>query len=168
MIDVLEKKLYEKYPSLFRDKDAPMNVTCMCWGIDCDNGWYDILDELCSELMKLKGSELIHFSQIKQKYGTLRVYVDIDSFYNSPLYNNKFTKYIYNVYLFLMEQRLIERNNILFDEVNKLIDIAEQKSAITCECCGKEGAVSSFGYWVQTLCIECKTNYNRTTYNEEN
>jgi len=28
----LQNKLFEKYPNIFKNKDLPMNQTCMCWG----------------------------------------------------------------------------------------------------------------------------------------
>ena len=43
----LQKQLYEKYPKIFRQKDLPMNQTCMCWGIEVGEGWYNIIDTLC-------------------------------------------------------------------------------------------------------------------------
>jgi hypothetical protein len=47
MNDQLDKQLCEKYPKIFRDRNAPMTETCMCWGIAVGNGWYNIIDGLC-------------------------------------------------------------------------------------------------------------------------
>jgi len=69
----LQDKLYKKYPQLFAQKDLPMTQTCMCWGCDCDDGWYDILDELCEEVKDVPG---LQFAQVKEKFGGLRVYPD--------------------------------------------------------------------------------------------
>ena len=77
-----EKFLFEKYPQLFRDKDLPMTHTAMCWGIECGSGWYDILDELCEKIQthcEENGYDDVMFSQIKEKYGTLRVDVNFGS-----------------------------------------------------------------------------------------
>jgi hypothetical protein len=46
----LDKKLCEKYPKIFRDRNAPMNQTCMCWGMEVGDGWYHLLDVLCTAL----------------------------------------------------------------------------------------------------------------------
>lgn len=74
----LEKKLVEKYPNLFRDKDLPPTESLMCYGCDHDDGWYDILETMCSIISRhLEGSEDEHpyrFTQIKEKFGVLRVY----------------------------------------------------------------------------------------------
>jgi hypothetical protein len=42
----LQQKLYEKYPKIFVQKDLPMSQTAMCWGIDCGDGWFWLLDNL--------------------------------------------------------------------------------------------------------------------------
>lgn len=74
-----QDKLYNNYPELFVQKDWPMTKTCMVWGISCNIGWYDILDKLCSNIMsycKENNIEIPQFGQIKEKFGTLRIYID--------------------------------------------------------------------------------------------
>ena len=93
----LEKKLIEKYPVLFRDKDKSPKESLMCFGCEFDNGWYKIFDDLCAYLTMLAKHEMfltlkeefktaenkgyvyikhpsITFTQVKEKYGTMRVY----------------------------------------------------------------------------------------------
>jgi len=72
MREELQNKLYEKYPDLFKQKDLDMRQTCMCWGICTGDGWYDLLDRMCEELQRLDVG--LTFTQIKEKFGTLRVY----------------------------------------------------------------------------------------------
>lgn len=75
----LESKLFKKYPKIFRQKDLPMNQTCMCWGISCGDGWYNIIDTLCALIQfdidnnKHKQLEAV---QVKEKFGTLRFYTN--------------------------------------------------------------------------------------------
>ena len=33
-----EKELLWKYPTIFRQKELPMDQTAMCWGIECGKG----------------------------------------------------------------------------------------------------------------------------------
>ena len=66
----LQERLFKKYPNIFQDKDKPMQQTCMCWGIECGDGWYNIIDNLCSNL-----SETVVASQVKEKFGGLRFYI---------------------------------------------------------------------------------------------
>ena len=80
----LEDKLFEKYPKIFRQKDLPMNETCMCWGFECGDGWYNILDILCKQIQwhidknlkedELEGNVQVEATQVKEKFGGLRFY----------------------------------------------------------------------------------------------
>jgi hypothetical protein len=46
----LDEALCKKYPKIFRDRHAPMTQTAMCWGFDCGDGWYNIIDAMCSNV----------------------------------------------------------------------------------------------------------------------
>lgn len=139
MREELEKKLYEKYPDIFCQKDLPMNETCMCWGICCGDGWYDIIDTLCANIenyikntvsfnqyLKQTGKPekpvpKIEAVQVKEKYGGLRFYVNIPD-----------------------------------EHVDGLICMAESMSYHICEYCGNKGKPNSSG-WITTLCDSCRT-----------
>ena len=43
----LDKQLCEKYPKIFKNRNASQMESCMYWGIDVSDGWYDIIDALC-------------------------------------------------------------------------------------------------------------------------
>ena len=43
----LDEKLCKTYPKLFRDRHGDMKKTCMVWGFECGDGWYNIIDHLC-------------------------------------------------------------------------------------------------------------------------
>ena len=74
----LDEKLCEKYPKIFKQRNMSMKATCMCWGFECDDRWYWLLDHLCSQLQwdidhnKYPQLEAV---QVKEKFGTLRFYV---------------------------------------------------------------------------------------------
>ena len=71
MKEELQEKLFRKYPKLYGRKDLPMQETCMCWGIECGEGWFDILDRLSHQLSKYD----VYAEQVKEKFGGLRFYV---------------------------------------------------------------------------------------------
>jgi len=73
---ILDNRLCKQYPEIFRDRYEDMTKTAMCWGFDCDDGWYDIIDELCKNIMLVKGDKIPKATQVKEKYGTLRFYID--------------------------------------------------------------------------------------------
>jgi len=61
MREELDSALCAKYPLLFKDRNAPMTQTCMCWGFCCGDGWYDLIDTLCSLLYS-------EYNQAKDRY----------------------------------------------------------------------------------------------------
>jgi len=72
MKDELADKLVKKYPTLFKNYKGDMRQTCMAWGICTGDGWYDLLDELCSKLEPYG----VVAAQIKEKFGGLRFYLE--------------------------------------------------------------------------------------------
>ena len=79
----LQEQLYNKYPHLFADKDSPMTQTCMCGGISCEDGWYELLDKTCQEIMDTNPDSDMRFAQIKEKWGTLTIYM---TFYTDEIW----------------------------------------------------------------------------------
>lgn len=76
----LDKALCEKYPEIFANRHKDMRETAMCWGFECGDGWYDLIDNLCSQIqhhLKYNAEpETPQFvcDQVKEKFGTLRFY----------------------------------------------------------------------------------------------
>ena len=75
----LDDKLCKKYPKLFAQRRWPMTKTLMCWGFDCGDGWYDLINRLCARLQKHideSGCGQVEVVQVKEKYGAARFYVN--------------------------------------------------------------------------------------------
>lgn len=112
----LQEKIFALKPEWFKD---------LRFGIECDDGWSDLIFELVTKLIALEADEPdtfqgFQFAQIKQKFGGLRVYCDFDSDTN-------------------------------YKRINSLIEAYEHKANFICEICGKDAKVRTLGY-VQTLC----------------
>lgn len=125
----LEKKLSEKFPILY--KNLYKKNTCMMWGIQCDDGWYNIIHDLSSEIDSWceKNKLKIEALQVKEKFGTLRFYIGLcedSSFWNNDQYN----------------------------EISNIIKKYEDLSAKTCELTGNVGELKIKGYLYKTLCKE--------------
>jgi len=73
----LEQKLVERYPTLFKEYGGDMRRTYMAWGCECGDGWFDILDEMCEKLSDPKFRDSVVLAQVKEKFGTLRVYTEV-------------------------------------------------------------------------------------------
>jgi len=125
MTEELDNKLCEKYPKIFRDRHAPMISTAMCWGFEHDDGWFQIIDELCNKLQKHTDENpekhpQVVACQVKEKFGGLRFYV-----------------------------------NGADDYQHDLIDDAERESYETCEKCGSKENIGQTKGWITTLCKKC-------------
>jgi len=73
----LQDKLYEKYPKIFKQKDDNMTTTCLCWGLECGDGWYWIIDNLCDSIqgyIDANKKEQMEATQVKEKFGSLSFY----------------------------------------------------------------------------------------------
>lgn len=74
----LQNYLFEKYPVLFRQKDLSKEETCMCWGIECGDGWFGLIDRSCERIQDFinkNPNEKCEVVQVKEKYGSLRMYL---------------------------------------------------------------------------------------------
>jgi len=82
MREDLDKKLCETFPILYSGRKLPMTQTAMCWGFEHDDGWFDIIWDLSEKLESINNTKLkdnnikIVASQVKEKFGTLRFYVN--------------------------------------------------------------------------------------------
>lgn len=91
MKEILISELHKKYPSLFSLKDN-QTEPIGAYGIECGDGWFDILSSLCfminQQERNIEGNnkyrisqnqepveyEPFRFTQIKEKFGGLRIY----------------------------------------------------------------------------------------------
>ena len=39
----LTQRLVKRFPVLYQDYHSPMTQTCMCWGFDHGDGWFEII-----------------------------------------------------------------------------------------------------------------------------
>ena len=160
----LEKNLIEKYPILFKDRNKSPKESLMCFGCEFDDGWFKIFDELCQyltfiakqeKLVKLKPEFLtkenygymyiknpdISFTQVKEKYGTMRVYWIGNGIDNWEEIKDKIDVSVNVNDLF----------NSYYDRVENAIDYVSFLSSKVCEECGEPGKVYTNG-WYMTRC----------------
>ena len=84
----LENELIQKYPRVFKlaynkyfknwdnsEQRGPFSL----FGIECDDGWFDLLNNLCEKMETYINStenpDAYYVVQIKEKWGTLRFYM---------------------------------------------------------------------------------------------
>lgn len=73
----LQEKLFKKYPKIFARRHMPKEYTAMCYGIQCPDRWYDLIDTLCGRIQTYANQNAIicEANQVKSKFGGLRFYV---------------------------------------------------------------------------------------------
>lgn len=67
-----DKEIMAKYNFFHPEKD--MSRGLMCFGFECDKGWYNLIDELCQKIKDTNPPEDFEIIQVKEKYASLRVY----------------------------------------------------------------------------------------------
>ena len=153
----LDEALCAKYPLIFKDRNADMRTTAMCWGLECGDGWYNIIDILCGLLTS-------DYRQAKSRYDNIKDKVD--------QVQNEWSKKI-------VTQEMIDEAKAKLDEETlkvpvavqvkekfgglrfyvqaatdahyKYITFAESMSYRTCEECGAPGKTYTDG-WHRTMC----------------
>lgn len=98
------------------------------WGrwLSVDAGWYPLVIATDARLAEIDPRYVVQ--QIKEKFGTLRYYCAAGGDDPAPA---------------------------LVDALEAIVEDAERVSAVTCERCGKPGALRRTRYWAKTLCASC-------------
>ena len=89
MNKTLDNYLCEKYPRIFVEREKSPRESCMGRGFECGNGWMFIIDSLCHQIQEhidwhnkyakqRKEARIPQFvaTQVKEKFGALRIYND--------------------------------------------------------------------------------------------
>jgi hypothetical protein len=140
MREELDNLLCERYPKLFVNRHGDMKETCMCWGFECGDGWFNILNALCGNIQ----------SHIDWRNET-RERLLKDNPYNRPIPNE--------IHQVVVDQVKEKYGTLRFyysggdDAIDGMVSMAESMSGVTCEVCGDSGYPSEGG-WIVTLCTK--------------
>jgi len=153
----LADKLYKKYPKIFAQRHLDCSLTAMCWGFQCDDGWYDLIDSLCDWISwHVENSPHrypdIQFSTVKEKFGGLRIYFDSIEMTEEEWKRETGGELIggYKQYLKCCKSG--------FNEIRGVVSFTESQSYKICEHCGAPGKKRK-GYWIHTYCDKCESEY---------
>jgi hypothetical protein len=147
MLKELQEKLYQKYPEIFFQKD--LSTSLMDMEITCGDGWYDLIDNLCNQILchvkshnsyidfKIKQDPTTDENekmdcpqavQVKEKFGGLRFYTTGGDKY-----------------------------------IDGVISMAESMSYCICEKCGNKGKKAQTK-WILTLCDSCEADHKKRKF----
>jgi len=180
----LDQLLCEKYPKMMVNRNKGMTETAMCWGFDCGDGWYNILNQLMGNIQHhIDWKIQQHESAIK--YNEMAALCKSGNF---ELFEQEY-KGISQEYKERRLEGIIEGNlrtvpapvpQVTLDQVkekfgtlrfyytggddviNGMVRMAEAMSGTTCEGCGNvaetiwpRGNNGGIGGWVRTICNPC-------------
>jgi hypothetical protein len=167
----LDAKLCEKYPKIFINRNQSPQETCMHWGFECGDGWYNLIDDLCTALTytfttsievdevdaKRLGIEPSIWSDKVQYFFKVEPPQIIANQVKQKFGTLRF--YYYLVFDSINEEltksgkypELIEINKRYRDYVDGIVHFADIMSGVTCEVTGKRGRMHVRGGWFKVL-----------------
>lgn len=189
MREELDKLLCERYPKLFVNRHASEQETCMCWGFACGDGWFNILNALCSNIQhhidwSVKNNQWdLNYNQMIEEHNAGDS-TKLDKYCGTSAWGIDRKEEVLKKGLItvrpIIEQVVVEQVKEKFgtlrfyttggdDYIHGLISMAESMSGVTCESCGNPGERRGGG-WVHTYCTPCevKREEERAAYAKEN
>ena len=171
----LDEYLCKVYPKMMVNRNKSMQETCMCWGFECGDGWFQILNQLMSNIQHhIDWRE--RQRDIDIKFNEMAVQLKAG---DSTLFDESMKDMLNRDWVEKRKQELIdlplreikECPQVTLDQVKEkfgtlrfyytggddyisgLVSMAESMSGVTCEECGKPGT-STRGGWIKTACKE--------------
>jgi hypothetical protein len=175
-----DKLLCEKYPKLFSERYLPMTQTCMYWGFEHGDGWFNIIDALCANIQHHIDSSADHRKSALE-YNEM---ISDAKAGNWEKFDNYWTGSVNPEYIAAMRNQISETSprkvseeipqvvvtqvkekfgTLRFyynggnDYVDGMVRMAESMSGCTCEQCGAPGTQIGSG-WISTRCEGCISN----------
>lgn len=151
----LDEALCAEFQSMFRDRSAPMEESCMYWGFDVGDGWHGLIRAACSyadnvianaksnAIYEHKKKHGIAF-ELELPPGVLKQIGVADMAVIAEQVKEKFG----TLRFYWRGEGLPESAH---DEIHGAIGMAELLSSVTCEECGAPGERRGPG-WLSTRC----------------
>lgn len=153
----LDEALCKEFASIFRDRHGDMKETCMCWGIDCGDGWFDLIRTICRFIdnsVRNAKSDIIY--EYKKK-NNIDYTTDLSSDILNELQIDRISVVASQVKEKYGSLRFYTDTHGLPDrfdhEIDGAISFAEDLSSRICETCGHRGQLRGSG-WLFTACEE--------------
>ena len=173
----LDELLCTKYPKMMVNRYKDMQETAMCWGYECGDGWFNILDQLMGNIQhhidwknKQRQWAIDHNNMVTQcREGIFDLFKQSMESITDPEYKEKrlaevlaggFKEVPEPFPQVTLDQVKEKFGTLRFyytggDEyIAGLVSMAESMTALTCESCGNPGKQGGKG-WVRTECQSC-------------
>ena len=173
----LDEYLCKKYPKIFADRNKPMTETCMCWGFDHDNGWFFLIDTLCSSIQhhidnppwvykktfKVRMKRIWDFI-VRKLHMPTRFYCDMKDMMELEV--------IPQVVALQVKSKFSSLRFYYYggdEEIRGMVSLAESLSYKICEECGRmdENVGRNVHGWITTSCKDHAENVEDFEVNSE-
>jgi len=180
----LDEYLCKVYPKMMVNRDKPMTETAMCWGFDCGDGWFNILNQLMGNIQnhidwrERQREVVIKFNKIREagQSGNAELFADLMAAqYGDRGLSADFIKERAQEYMTTPLQPVPEEiPQVTLDQVKEkfgtlrfyyqggddyirgMVSLAESLSGVTCESCGNPSEVQNDGGWMRSICNSCE------------
>ena len=187
MKEELDEKLVKKYPKIFKDRYGDMRTTAMCWGFECNDGWYWLIDNLCDSIQsyidnnskktRIKNKYARYFiKNLRKNLPTIKK-LSFNKLNHEFIWKieNKFEKEEYESISQVVTTQVKEKfGGLRFyyyggnEKIDGMIWLAENMSYNICETCGSTENIGQTKGWITTLCEKCANGKNWEKYKEKN
>jgi hypothetical protein len=174
----LDKLLCEKYPKMMVNRNKNMQETCMCWGFECGDGWYNILNQLMGNIQhhidwkekQRKWAMEYNEMAAQAKAGNFDLFEASMKDRPNDEYKEKrlgeivagdFRPVPESIPQVTLDQVKEKFGTLRFyysggdDYISGLVSMAESMTGVTCEECGNPGT-SRGGGWIHVYCEPCE------------
>jgi hypothetical protein len=174
----LDKLLCEKYPKMMVNRNKDMQETCMCWGFECGDGWFNILDQLMGNIQhhidwkEKQRKWAIDYNEMatQAKAGNFDLFEETMKALPNDQFKEKrlaeiiagdFRPVPESIPQVTLDQVKEKFGTLRFyysggdDYISGMVSLAESLTGVTCESCGNIGE-SRGGGWVHTYCTPCE------------
>ena len=174
----LDKLLCEKYPKMMVNRNKDMKETCMCWGFECGDGWFNILNQLMSQIQhhidwnEKQRKWAIDYNEMaaQAKAGNFDLFETSMKDRPNDEYKEKrlaeivsgdFRAVPESIPQVTLDQVKEKFGTLRFyysggdDYISGMVSLAESMTAVTCENCGNPGSCRGGG-WIHTYCTPCE------------
>ena len=149
----------------------PPRLSSMCYGFVCDNGWFNLLKQLCEDLNELGMGDKLQVTSVKEKLGGLRfnfrLTQRVDGQRRSPcLWVSRIGSFCWkrvwlrSLIVWVRRQctnlRIFIGGKTLHEKIRDLTMKARGDSYKICEICGSLGRLRANSVRIKTLCEPCR------------
>jgi methanogenic corrinoid protein MtbC1 len=177
----LDEYLCKVYPKMMVNRNKGMQETCMCWGFECGDGWFNILNQLMGDIQshidwrfqQIESAKKYNEMAAQCKSGNFDLFEQdmssvIDQEYKEKrlqeIVNGDFRTIPKEIAQVTLDQVKEKFGTLRFyytggdDVIDGMVRMAESMSGVMCEGCGSpattEGPEDGFG-WIRTECKTC-------------